>query len=481
MSQTLAPSNKKPNILIIMADEHDPLVSNPYGDSLVRTPNLQRLAQGGATFENAYCNSPLCVTSRTSFMTGQHLYRNGCWDNSLPLGSEVPTWAHRLNAAGYETCLAGKMHFIGPDQLHGFKRRIMPDIHGSGRISGSLPDWDTGIPASGVIMRKRLMEQPGPGNYLHLDYDEEVTSRVTRYLSEPERKEQPWVLCAAIFSPHFPFIVRPELYHYYLDKVDLPHIPDGHLESQHPQNKNLRKFFDCDNIPPEQARKAKAAYYGLVEYADEQIGVMLDSLQANGLADNTIIIYVSDHGEMLGRHGLWYKCSFYDPSVRIPLIVNWPEKIQPGSRFTQITSLLDVTSTLLDIAGADDAYTDGDSLLPLLTGQAKESEGTVLAEYEGHGVTTVGRMIRRGRYKLNYYYRERSELFDLVADPDEFHDLIDEPQHAALIEELTALITEDWDPKKIYDDVVRSQKVRLITAKGSYGPWSPPWRAGSFG
>jgi choline-sulfatase len=417
-------------------------------------------------------------------MTGQHLYRTGCWDNSLPLGSEVPTWAHRLNAAGYETCLAGKMHFIGPDQLHGFRRRIMPDIHGSGRISQSLPDWETGVPASGVIMRDRLMKQPGPGNYLHLDYDDEVVRRVTNYLCEPERKEQPWALCAAIFAPHFPFIARPEYYHHYLDKVQLPDVPASHLESQHEQTKNLRKFFDCDDIPEEQARKARAAYYGLVEFADEQVGTILDTLKVQGLSDNTVVIYVSDHGEMLGRHGLWYKCTFYEPSVRVPLIVRWPGKVPRGVRHQAITSLLDVTATLLDIADADAAYTDGNSLVPLLTGaQAAQEQptGTVLAEYEGHGVTTVCRMIRRDNFKLNYYYGQRSELFDLDADPDEMNDLVDDPAFADLVTELTALVTADWDGQQVYDAVVQSQKQRLITARGATGYWSPPWRGGAYG
>ncbi len=477
-------TKKQPNILVIMADEHEPSISSPYGDGLVRTPNLQRLADQGAVFENAYFNSPLCVTSRSSFMTGQHLYRTRCWDNSLPLGTEVPTWAHRLNAVGYETCLAGKMHFIGPDQHHGFTRRIMPDIHGASGISTSLPNWETGVPASGVVMRNRLMKQPGPGNYHHLDYDEEVVSRVTRYLAEPARKQQPWMLCAAIFAPHFPFIARPDAYHYYLNKVELPEVPPGHLDSQHPQNKNLRKFFDCDNIPPEQARKARAAYYALVEFADEQVGAMLDSLKANGLDEDTIVIYVSDHGEMLGRHGLWYKCTFYEPSVKIPMIVKWPGQVAAGSRHKRVTSLLDVVSTMLDVSGANQEFTDGTSLRNLLTGDeppADAATGTVFAEYEGHGVTTVGRMVRRDNFKLNYHYKDRSELFDLTTDPDEMTDLIDDPQHASLIEELTHLVTEDWDPKAIYEDVVASQKLRMITARGSTNAWSPPWRGGKYG
>lgn len=143
-----------------------------------------------------------------------------------------------------------------------------------------------------------------------------------------------------------------------------------------------------------------------------------------------------------------------------------------------------MTATLLDLADADSSYTDGTSLVPLLTGKSPtrhEPSGTVLAEYEGHGVTTVGRMIRRANFKLNYYHGQRSELFDLDSDPDEFNDLIDDPGYASIAQELTDEVTADWDGQKIFDSVVSSQKQRLITARGSSGYWSPPWRGGEYG
>jgi choline-sulfatase len=473
---------KKPNFLIIMSDEHDPMVSTPYAHPFVRTPNMQRLADAGATFEHAYCNSPLCVPSRASFMTGKHLFRTGAWDNSVPLATEEPTWAHRLNAAGYETCLAGKMHFIGPDQLHGFKRRIMSDIHGMGQISNNLPDWSTGRAPGGRNMRERLLKEPGARDYEHMQYDEEVIRRSVSYLAEPARREQPWALCTSIFTPHFPFIVRPEYFYYYYPKyADVPGIPQGHLEEQHPQIKNVRRYFDCDDIPEEQVRIARAAYYGLVEFADEQIGILLDALQANGLADDTIVIYIADHGESLGQHGLWYKCTFYEPSARIPLIVRWPGTVQAGSRYRRVTSLLDVVSTMLEVAGADREFTDGDSLLPLLAGVDQDSDGMALAEYEGHGVSTVCRMVRRGPYKLNYYHGERPELYDLDNDPHEFDDRSADPEYANVVNELTEIALDGWDAQAIYDRVVRSQRERRITAKGLDRPWSPPWRNGKYG
>ena len=470
----------KPNFLIIMSDEHDPGVSSPYGHPFVRTPNLQRFADSAATFEHAYCNSPLCVPSRASFMTGKHLHRVKVWDNSVPLASDEPTWAHRMNNAGYETCLAGKMHFVGPDQMHGFTRRIVPDIHGMGGGGSNLPDWDAGKFRD---MSERLLEEPGPGDHEHMQYDDEVVHRSVTYLSEPARHEQPWVLCAAVFTPHFPFIAREEFYQrYYPEQADLPNIPKGHLENLHPQSKRLRRHFTTENVPEEQIRKARAAYYGLVEFSDTRVGAILDSLEANGLADNTIVAYVSDHGEMNGEHGMWYKCSFYEQSSRIPFIIRWPGVTEPGSRFTTITSLLDLVRTMLEIAGAESSGTDGTNLAPVLNGQIEDGGGIALCEYEAHGVDRPGRMVRRGQYKLNYYLGQPSELFDLEADPAEMNDLAGSPEHAGLVKELTEIVLTDWDPEAIDEHVRRTQKDRQLIANATKGKaLSPSWRNGKYG
>lgn len=181
-------SNQRPNFLIVMSDEHAPQVSSPYGHPFIQTPNLQRLADQGVVFENSYCNSPLCVPSRASFMTGRHLYQIGVWDNGVPLASDEPTWAHRLNALGYDTALSGKMHFVGPDQHHGFTERLLEDVHGSGRIAG--PDWTVGVRDGGEKMRRRI-EEAGPGDSNYQRYDEEAVARSIAYLQDPARRNVP--------------------------------------------------------------------------------------------------------------------------------------------------------------------------------------------------------------------------------------------------------------------------------------------------
>lgn len=463
----------RPNFLILMSDEHDPRVSSPYGHPFVATPALQRLADGGALFENAYCSSPLCVPSRASFMTGKHVNRIGVWDNGVPLASDEPTWAHRLNALEYDTALAGKMHFVGCDQQHGFARRLVGEI--ATRDHVTPPDWDNDLSKIRPAMRTRI-EEAGAGDTVYQQYDDEVVAQTLAYLAEPTRRDRPWALCASIITPHLPLIVRqPYFERYFPEHADLPDMPPGHIEQLHPQNQRFRRYFDCADFTAAQIGRARAAYYGLVTFCDERLGKILGALEANGLTESTVVVYVADHGEMHGEHGLWWKCTFYEGSARIPCIVSWPGHIAAGRRFAAATSLLDIVRTVLDLAGdpADDL--DGTSLVPLLTGNAPDGEGLAIAEYEGHGAAGPARMIRRGRYKLNYYFNEPPELFDLAEDPNEFTDLAARPELASVRAELTALALRDWNPASIDARVRESQFRRRILRRGQLGSGPPRW------
>jgi len=452
----------RPNFLIIMSDEHDPRVSEPYGHPFVATPALQRLAERGTVFHAAYCNSPLCVPSRASFMTGKHLHRLGVWDNGVPLASDEPTWAHRLSAVGYETALAGKMHFVGPDQRHGFARRLVEDIHGEGSFHPANWDIEIGTPSP---TRFHRIEEAGPGDTLHQQYDDEVVGQTCAYLAESSRQQLPWALCVSLITPHFPLTVRqPYFDRYFPAHADLPTLPPDHLNRLHPQSVRLRRWFQSDRFTDEQIARARAAYYGLVTSCDARVGDILDALDAHGLRENTVVVYTADHGELHGEHGLWWKCSFYEASARVPLIVAWPGHIAPGTRHGTVTSLIDVVRTMIDLAEADASELDGQSLSALLMGMQEDHDGIALAEYEAHGTRTPGRMVRRGRYKLNYYGDEPPELYDLAADPDEFDDLAGRPQYAMIQNQLTALVREGWDPEEIDERVRESQQRRRIIA-----------------
>jgi choline-sulfatase len=468
----------RPNILIIMTDEHNPTVSSPYGHPFVQTPNIQRLANRGVVFENGYCNSPLCVPSRASFMTGKYVHRVGVYDNFASLSSNEPTWAHRLNAAGYETALSGKMHFLGEDQQHGFQRRVLSDIHG--KMMSATVDWNTKEGWSTPSHRQRFTEA-GPGNYRYSQYDDAVTARAVQYLAEPERKANPWALCVGLITPHFPLIVRQKFWDmYYPRHADLPNIPEGHLDAQHPQNQRLREYFACDGLSEETIRRCRAAYYGLVTFADERIGMILDALERNGLDDNTLVAYVADHGEMNGDHGMWWKCTFYEGSSRVPFIVSWPKQIAPGRR-ERIVSLVDLTRTILEFAGCDvkEQDLDGVSLGGVLRGTEADGGGHAFSDYYAHGTDRAARMLRMGRYKLNYYHDEPLELFDLKTDPGEFVDLVNDPAHAAVRKQMLSLVMSDWDPVQIDRDARISQRLRRVVRDGSphisFADWDPAY------
>ena len=472
----------RPNFLIIMSDEHNPAYSSVYGHPTVQTPNLDRLAAQGSTFENAYCNSPLCVPSRASFMSGRYVHDVEVWDNANTLRTDQVTWAHRLNAIGYDTALCGKMHFVGPDQMHGFKHRLLEDIHGGGTTTGRLPSWATGNFEEMPNNARRLTETPRSGDYFHLQYDDEVARRTVEFLSQPDRKERPFAICASIFTPHFPFIARDQHYYkYYPDNVEMPRHGVGDLGELHPQNERMLDLFQVRDIPAEQVRKARAAYYGMCTFADEKIGQMVDALDYFGLGENTVVAYVADHGEQLGEKGLWYKCGFYDASTKIPFLVRWPGVTTGGSRYTRVTSLLDLVKTVLEGAGADSDLCEGTSLLPLLSGEEADGGGTAICDYYAHGSIAPGRSIRKGRYKLNYYHGESSELFDLEGDPQETNDLAGDPGHAATLRELTSLALENWDPELITRRVIDSQQSRtkLLGGVGEQ-PWGQPYQGGDF-
>ncbi len=443
-----------------MSDQHSPMVSSPYGHPFIDTPAIQALANRGVTFENAYCPSPLCVPSRSAFLTGLPVHAIGAWDNSRPLPVTEPTWAHRLNAAGYETTLCGRMSIGGPNQMHGFARRIHDEMR-PGVMGSSFPDWDAPILARPGT-RERL-ETAGPGDTWQQRYDESVTDAAVAYLSDAARRDGPWAAVVGWFLPHTPLTVRPEYFdQYFPAHADQPSAPCEPLDSVHPQSRRLRTSLGAEGLSDDQIGKARAAYYGMVSFTDAQVGRVLRALESSGAGDNTLVVYTSDHGEMIGEHGLWWKSSFYEPSVRVPLIAAWPGRIEGGSRVDTPVSLLDLTRTLVDGAGADADGLAGENLL----GTPLDPERAVFSEYEAHATDRPGRMVRRGRYKLNYYHGEQPELFDLSEDPHETVNLASNPAFALVRDDLIALVLAEWSPDEIDQRVRESQRRRRILFAG---------------
>ncbi len=458
---------QRPNLLIIMSDEHGPMFSGAYGHPIVRTPHMDRLAAGGARFENAYCNSPLCSPSRMSFMTGRYVQHIGMWDNTTALPPDTVTWAHSLRAAGYDAVLSGKQHFVGQDQLHGFRAQLARDLHAE--HTHPIFDWSLGTRVAPQPWP--ALAQAGPGTTTEIEVDDQAEAAALAYLHDPARRDGPWALNVSFIAPHFPLIAPPEYWAMYPpEDVDMPTIPPDHLAAQHPATLRMRRMFGMpDAVPEELTRRGRAGYYALITYLDDKIGRLLAALDATGQRENTIVVYTSDHGEMAGEHGMWRKSNFYEQSARVPLIVAGPG-IAAGRHFRGAVSLVDLVATVVDIAGAPRvAPLDGDSLLPLLRGETATEKDEAFSEYLGHGVAHPMAMLRRGRYKLNYYLDDPPELYDLDADPGEFTNRAADPAYREILHDLRARLLAHWDPVVLEQQVRQSQRERMLILAASSG------------
>ena len=466
--------NRPPNILIIMSDEHGAQFSDVYGHPLIETPAMGRLAGEGVTFDSAYCSAPLCAPSRACFMTGRHNHNNGGWDNAAPMREDAPTWPYLLRARGYDTPLCGKMHLVGVDQLRGFSRQLARDLHAEHRHP--IRRWNDGLPRAASPWPG--VGEASAGRTLEIAVDDQAEKAALAYLEDPARREQPWALCVGLIAPHFPFIVpEPFFSMYWPEKADLPYLPDGHVDNLPPAAQALRDAFGFWGHTEEQVRRARAAYYGLISYLDAKIGRLLDALAANDLAENTVVIHTSDHGEMLGEHGLWRKMTFYEEAARIPLQVRWPGVAPAGKRFAPSVSLSDVTATILDVAGVgeDEQKTlwrvDGNSLASVLQGREKGWVDEAFAEHNAHGTDRPRAMLRRGSWKLSLTWDRPNdtELYDLAADPREMNNLAGVAEHRDVEARLTRLMEERWDGERIYAEVTRSQEERILIRQVDQG------------
>ena len=441
----------QPNFLVILSDQHNPQNLGCGGDRLVRTPHLDGLAERGLTFDNTYCAAPLCVPSRMTFLTGRHCSDIGVWTNGCSLASDIPTFAHGLGLAAYETVLGGRMHFVGPDQRHGFEKRIIGDVLGP-RPGGPTPDLGD-IPPGTTGQSRRAVEIAGPGRTAYQAYDAAVTDTCCRFLEERDPNDRAFCLVVGYVLPHCPFICPKDLYDEYYDQVDIPQVPDDYLDALHPAIRLWRRVRGVDGLSDEQVRRARAAYYGLVTFMDELIGRLLQTLATTSLADNTAVVYLSDHGEMAGEHGMWWKSSFYEGSARVPMIWSWPEQFGAGQRVDSVTSLLDVGPTLLDVAGADPLpQAAGRSLAGFLRDPASVSAwpDEALAEIVNGGEERPARMIRRGAWKLNHYHGyEQPQLFNIEEDPQELCDRAQDSSCAAIKNELLEQVLAGWDADAI--------------------------------
>ena len=448
---------RPPNILLIVSDQHAQRVAGCYGDATGVTPHLDRLAAAGIVFDNAYCQSPICVPSRMSLATGLHPFRQQCWTNDDMLPSDVPTWAHLLGAHGYRTALIGRMHFIGPDQLHGFSEREIGD-HSSNwpGIEGFDHGMLKGTAGPSVVS----VELSGPGCNAYDLKDRDTAAAAAAWLRDAARRrdDNPFLLTVGFMLPHPPYVCDPEDYAAVADAVAPPHLPRPNAE--HPWLAEWRAERDIAGLPQAAIMRARRAYHGLVRRMDRLIGELLATLHATGLAGETVVIYLSDHGDHLGERDLFWKHTFFDESTKVPLIVSAPSRLPRGIRRADIVGLVDIFPTLAELAGAPcDLKLDGRSLVPILTDAPPgPARGEAFSEYcQGTAdpwstrTAVAQRMIRADGLKLNYYHGHPPELYDLVRDPAEQHDLAGDPAHAAERTRLEARVLAEWDPVAVLD------------------------------
>lgn len=464
----------QPNVLLLFSDQHHWRYAGFNGHPVVRTPNLDRLAARGVNFTNAYCNSPLCSPSRQSFLSGLFPCHAGLWNNCCGMPENAVTWPHALRHAGYETILCGKMHFNGYQRMYGFDRRPVLEMNTDGELFHSYGlrtshDWTKPLPyRTGKRCEvPRAGPRPEPRAPV-LRHDAAIVQGTIDVLREKaaDRSGRPWALCCSTILPHPPYEARPDLFASYEGLVGDPVNPCG--EHLGVVDSAMRHFhwMDAGQHTPADIRRMRQAYFAMITEFDEYVGRILDTLASTGLAANTVVLYFSDHGDMIGEHGMYAKCSLREASARIPLLVSAPGRFPQGARVDTPVSLVDLYPTLLDLAGyrlPPILDLDGHSLLPLLDNRPAAFAGQgVFCEFEGEGWNHPRCFLREGDWKFVYNHTVAHELYDLRNDPEELQNLADVPAHAATARRLRDRILSFWNPEAIEREVLRTQARQKI-------------------
>jgi choline-sulfatase len=470
---------RRPDILIVMADQMVPTALPFHGNPVTQTPSMSWLADSGIVFDAAYTASPLCSPGRASFMTGLLPSQTRTYDNAAEFTSEIPTFAHYLRSLGYRTVLSGKMHFCGPDQLHGFEERLTTDIYPADY--GWTPDWSRPHERPSWYHDMSSVIQAGPCvRSNQLDFDNEVAFAAERSLFKHIRSdERPFCYVVSFSHPHDPFTIPRKWWDRYRDE-DVPMPEIGYDESSlHPHERRLREVCAMNGaeVTEDHVRAARRAYYGAISYVDDHMSRLISLLDETARLDGTIIILTSDHGEMLGERGAWYKMSFYEGAARVPLVVRAPA-LFAADRVTTAVSTMDVLPTLVGLACDGDTSRvvgplAGRSLLPHLAGTPDRDE--VVGEYLAEGAIAPIVMIRRGRHKFIHSPADPDQLFDLVSDPHEKTNLACDAGSASLAEEFRREVASRWDLAALDHEVRQSQLRRMAVSRalgtGIHTPW----------
>ncbi|KAB0680644.1 choline-sulfatase [Aureimonas leprariae] len=469
----------RPNILVVVVDQLNGTLFPDGPAPFLHAPNLRGIAARAARFRNCYTASPLCAPARASLMTAQLPSRTEVYDNAAEFASAIPTYAHHLRRAGYRTALSGKMHFVGPDQLHGFEERLTTDVYPAD--FGWTPDYrhpetriDWWYHNLGSVTNAGVAEISN-----QLEYDDEVAhfAGAKLYDYARSRDERPFCLTVSFTHPHDPYVARRRFWDLYEDCPALEpavgRLPDAAFDPH-----SLRLLKACNDhlydITPEMVRRSRRAYFANISYIDDKVGELLRILRDCRLDENTAILFTSDHGDMLGERGLWFKMNFFESSARVPLLIAAPG-LRSGLVETPV-STLDIVPTLAEIAGLDlaavEPWTDGVPLSAITRGEARPA---VPMEYAAEGSEAPMVALREGRFKYVRCDRDPPQLFDLDTDPHELTNLAGQPFYAEAETRLRAQAAERWDLARFDAEVRESQARRRVAYEalrnGAYFPW----------
>ena len=460
---------KAKNLLFIISDEHSRRYSGCYGDPIIKTPYIDQLAESGTIFSKAYTPSPTCVSARGCLATGQWVYQNECFSSVEAYDGSIQSWGHHLINSGHEVVSFGKLGYKRAGPGNGFSREYLP-IHNLNELG-----WVRGLLRNPLSFPDKNVEviefanHVGVGETDYTKYDRVVCETACAWMRHHGKvTEKPWVMFVSLTSPHYPLICPQEFYDLYDDEmVGLPHR--GNDIETHTLMQEFRKYYNFNDYFDENlTRKARRAYYGLCSFADYLIGNLMTNLEDQGLKDDTRIIYTSDHGEMLGNHGIWTKMQMYEDAISIPLIMSGPD-VPSGKVVDTPVSLVDCYPTIIENAGqdlsAEEKCLPGVSLFKIANDEIPARY--IISEYHDGGVSTGIFMLLNGRWKYIYYPGHRPQLFDTKSDPNEDVDLGESLEHSAILQECDIALRNMLDPDEVNNRALNNQ-AEIINKMGGY-------------
>ena len=456
------------NLLILLSDEHNKRMLGVVGHSHVRTPNLDKLASEGVLFENAYCNSPICVPSRAILATGRYNAEIGYWDNADPYDGKIPSWGHRAVEGDCDAVSIGKLHFLDDQAPTGFSEQINPL-----NVVGGVGDL-LGLIRQELPVRKgaaNMAKDVGSGETTYSNYDKKIAEDASDWISNRNVDDKPWVLFVSFVCPHFPLIAPEEFYNMYPEsEVPWPLLYEENKRSQHPYYLAMRKCMNYDDyFDEEKVRKATSAYFGLCSFLDHNIGKVLETLNKSAFSENTNIIYTSDHGDALGMRGMWGKSTMFEESAGIPMIIKGPD-ISKSKRIKTPVSLVDIFPTVVDSLKLEQNSKDNDlpgKSLIKIANENDDYERIVLSEYHAAASPVGAFMLRKGKYKYVYFAEGYNpQLFNLEEDPYEENDLARDNNFKKILESFHGDLLNLCNPEEVNKRAKREQNEKILKHGG---------------